>query len=298
MTFCNIVYHIAIELGLLSLPVSETTTWVAQRIRESREKLGLSQAQLAERLGRTQTSVSLWESGKRTAGLDDLIDVADALGVEVSRFLPPNRARRPVVALLRATAERLVDQQLYSVIDQVVSDAEGAAMPKAELSVSAAAPSHAANELLEKANANTPPIDVRDLCARCGVLVLTRSFPEALSGFVFAYEDGAVIGINVDQPETRQRFTMAHELAHYLLGHHERSSDYEDRFHIDLAESTPPGHDWRAERAANDFAADLLMPRRLMAAAFEESHYPIALASKFNVSQVAMGIRLLELGLR
>jgi Zn-dependent peptidase ImmA (M78 family)/DNA-binding XRE family transcriptional regulator len=277
--------------------VSETTTWVAQRIRESREKAGLSQAQLAERLDRTQTSVSLWESGKRTAGLDDLIDIADALGVEVSTFLPPNRARRPVVALLRATAERLVDHQLYEAIDRLVSDAEVAAMPSAELSVSAAGPSHAANELLEKANVNAPPIDVLSLCAKCGVLVLKRSFREALSGFVFAYEDGAVIGINDDQLKTRQRFTMAHELGHYLLRHHERS-DYGGRFHIDLAEGTPPGFDWRAERAANEFAADLLMPRRLMAAAFAQSQDPITLASTFNVSQVAMGIRLDALGLR
>jgi Zn-dependent peptidase ImmA (M78 family)/DNA-binding XRE family transcriptional regulator len=278
--------------------VSETTTWVALRVRESRENLRLSQAQLAERLGRTQTAISLWESGKRTPGLDDLIDIADALGVEVSRFLPPNRAGRPVVALLRATAERLVDHHLYAAIDQLASDAEDATMPKAALSVSAAAPSHAANELLEKAHVNEAPIDVLDLCGRCGVLVLTRSFRETLSGLVFAYEDGAVIGINTDQPPTRQRFTMAHELAHYLLRHHERSSDNEDRFHIDLAEGPPPGFDWRAERAANAFAADLLMPRRLMAAAYEQTQNPVALASRFKVSQVAMGIRLLELGLR
>ncbi|HTU78400.1 MAG TPA: ImmA/IrrE family metallo-endopeptidase [Solirubrobacteraceae bacterium] len=77
---------------------------------------------------------------------------------------------------------------------------------------------------------------------------------------MFTYGDGAVIGINADHPETRQRFTMAHELGHYLLRHHERAEAYEDRFHLDLAENTPPGFDWRAERAANDFAADLLMP--------------------------------------
>lgn len=278
--------------------MSETKTWVARRIRETREKLGLSQAQLAERLGRTQTAVSLWESGRRTPGLDDLIEIADALGVDVTTLLPPNRVARPVVALLRATAERLIDHQLYEAVDRLVSDAEDATMPEAELSVSAAAPSHAANELLEKAHVNEPPIDILGLCARCGVLVLTRSFQETLSGLVFAYEDGAVIGVNADQAATRQRFTVAHELAHYLLRHHERSPEYEDRFHIDLAEGTPPGFDWRAERAANAFAADLLMPRRLMSTAFEQTQDPVALATRFDVSQVAMGIRLLELGLR
>jgi Zn-dependent peptidase ImmA (M78 family)/DNA-binding XRE family transcriptional regulator len=279
-------------------PVSETTTWVARRIRESREELGLSQAQLAERLDRTQTAVSLWESGKRTAGLDDLIDIADALDVEVSRFLPPNRARRPVEALLRATAERLVDHELYEAVDKLATDAEDAILGEAELSVSAAAPAHAANELLEKAKVGAPPINVEDLCRKCGVLVLARSFPEALSGLVFAYQDGAVIGINSSHPDTRQRFTMAHELGHYILRHHERSRGHEERFHLDLIDGTPPGFDWRAERAANDFAADLLMPRRFMAAAFRESQDPVKLAAKFDVSQVTMGIRLQELGLR
>jgi Zn-dependent peptidase ImmA (M78 family)/DNA-binding XRE family transcriptional regulator len=267
-------------------------------MRESREELGLSQSELAERLGRTQTAVSLWESGKRTAGLDDLIDIADALGIELSRLLPPNQARRPVEALLRATAVQLVDHQLYEAIDRLATDAEGATLPEPELAVSAAAPSHAANELLEKANIREPPVDVAMLCVLCGVLVLERSFREALSGLVFAYEDGAVIGVNADHPETRQRFTIAHELGHYLLGHHERSPVYEERFHLDLAERMPPGFDHRAERAANDFAADLLMPRRLMSAAFEQSQDPVVLAEQFNVSQVAMGIRLIELGIR
>ncbi len=276
--------------------MSETTAWVAQRIRESRLERGLSQAELAERLDRTQTAVSLWEAGKRTAGLDDLIDIADALEIEVGRLLP--RTSRPVVAVLRATAERLVDDQLYAAVDQLACDAEATPIPDRELTVSATAPSHAANELLEKAKINKPPVRVEDLCRRCGALLLRRAFPEALSGLIFAYEEGAVIGVNSEHPETRQRFTMAHELGHYLLGHHERAGDYDDRFHIDLTEGTPPGFDWRAERSANDFAADLLMPRRLLAAEFEKSENPTKLAEKFDVSQVAMGFRLVNLGLR
>jgi Zn-dependent peptidase ImmA (M78 family)/DNA-binding XRE family transcriptional regulator len=278
--------------------VTETTTWVASRLREARDQLGWSQAELAQRLNCTQTAISLWESGKRTPGLDDLIDIADALDIDVNAFLPPSRARRPVVAVLRATAERLVDSQLYMAIDQLVSDAEVATLPKPEIVVSAAAPSHAANELLEKAQINQPPVDVPELCTRCGVLVLKRSFPDALSGLVFAHESAAVIGINEDHSDTRQRFSMAHELGHFLLGHHERSSDYEHRFHIDLSEGTPPGFDWRAERAANEFAADLLMPRRLIAAEFKQSQNPSTLAELFEVSEIAMGYRLVNLGLR
>jgi Zn-dependent peptidase ImmA (M78 family)/DNA-binding XRE family transcriptional regulator len=278
--------------------VSETTAWVARRIREAREQLGLSQAELARRLDRTQTAISLWESGKRTAGLDDLIDIADALDLDVSTLLPPNRARRPVVTVLRATAERLVDHELYTAIDKLVSEAEASPMPQPDLVVSATTPAHAANELLEKARVDATPVDVQSLCSRCGVLVLKSPFPDALSGLVFAHEGGAVAGINSSHTDTRQRFSLAHELGHFLLGHHERSSDYEHRFHIDVSEGTPPGFDWRAERAANDFAADLLMPRRLIAAEFERSQDASKLATRFQVSEIAMGYRLVNLGLR
>jgi Zn-dependent peptidase ImmA (M78 family) len=120
----------------------------------------------------------------------------------------------------------------------------------------------------------------------------------AALGLVSAHEDGAVIGINDGHSDTRQRFSAAHELGHFLLGHHERSSSYEQRFHIDISEGSPPGFDWRAERAANDFAADLLMPRRLIAAEFQQSQDPTKPAARFHVSEIAMGYRLVNLGLR
>jgi hypothetical protein len=56
-------------------------------------------------------------------------------------------------------------------------------------------------------------------------------------------DEGAVIGVNDVQSEYRQRFTIGHELGHYLLDHHER-------FHIDLGphvqHGDPPGYDWQS----------------------------------------------------
>jgi Zn-dependent peptidase ImmA (M78 family) len=93
-------------------------------------------------------------------------------------------------------------------------------------------------------------------------------------------------------------FSLAHELGHFLLGHHLRGRGFGERFHLDIAEGTPPDYDWRAERAANDFAADVLMPRRLISQAFEQVSAPGLLAERFDVSEVAMGYLLLNLGLR
>ena len=82
---------------------------------------------------------------------------------------------------------------------------------------------------------------------------------------------------------------------HYLLNHH-------DRFHIDLGPNAehgdPPGYDWQSERAADQFAANLLMPSTLVHEAYAEDDSTAPLAHRFKVSESAMGYRLIEFGLR
>jgi Zn-dependent peptidase ImmA (M78 family)/DNA-binding XRE family transcriptional regulator len=279
--------------------VTDTTTaWVAQAIRRVREQRGWSQSELARRLERTQTSVSYWESGKRTPGLDELLELSDVLDVGVDTFIPPERTRRPVTAVLRATVARLADTDLEHAVDALVEQAEGAGLPEVELEISGKAPTHAANELLEKAGVSDPPVSVQELARRCGVLVLHHDLPDSLSGLVFALDGGGVIGINAGHHPNRQRFSLAHELGHFLLGHHQGGIGHEDRFHIDSSDAMPPGYDAGAERSANEFAAELLMPRKFVSAAFRETTDPGDLAAQFEVSEVAMGYRLVNLGLR
>jgi Zn-dependent peptidase ImmA (M78 family)/DNA-binding XRE family transcriptional regulator len=271
--------------------MSATAGWVARQVRLARKRRGWSQQELAERLDRTQTAVSYWESGKRKPDIDDLLDLADALDEDVSFFLPPDRQRQPIRAILRATAERLASSDLQETLERLIDEAEAAHWPAAKIEVQASHPAQAAEELVEKAGVKRPPIPVEKLAEMCGVLVLERKSPQELSGLVFEYDDAAVIGVNADHHVNRRRFTIAHELGHYLLEHH-------DRFHIDVEEGELLGHDWRAERAANDFAAELLMPRRFVIDAFKKTHDPGLLAQRFEVSELAMGYRLVNLGLR
>jgi Zn-dependent peptidase ImmA (M78 family) len=58
-----------------------------------------------------------------------------------------------------------------------------------------------------------------------------------------------------------------------------------------------PSYDWRAERAANEFAANLLMPAIMVRRAATETSNIRELAVKFKVSVAAMGYRLADLGL-
>jgi transcriptional regulator with XRE-family HTH domain len=68
--------------------VQAETQAVSDKIREARLLAGMTQQQLADALGVTQTAVSYWESGKRDMGVGDLLAYAAALGVAAASLLP------------------------------------------------------------------------------------------------------------------------------------------------------------------------------------------------------------------
>lgn len=59
---------------------------VGQRIREARERLGLTQEALGQLIGRTQYSISQYESGSRAIAITELPALARALNVPISYF--------------------------------------------------------------------------------------------------------------------------------------------------------------------------------------------------------------------
>ncbi len=106
------------------------------------------------------------------------------------------------------------------------------------------------------------------------------------------YVDGVwTISINRDHNKKRQRFTLAHELAHYIL-HKEKNSEFKDAvfFRDEVLDSM--------EYKANEFAGELLMPENLVRNAIENQRIRNIgqLADKFGVSAAAMKYRILSLG--
>ncbi|HEY0871735.1 MAG TPA: ImmA/IrrE family metallo-endopeptidase, partial [Acidothermaceae bacterium] len=78
-----------------------------------------------------------------------------------------------------------------------------------------------------------------------------------------------------------------------------------ESFHVDFGgELSPaatgehPDYNWRNERAANDFAANLLMPAAVVRTEFTKTADVNELADLFDVSPAAMGFRLTNLRLR
>lgn len=90
------------------------------RLRTARENLGMTQEDLAARLGKNQNSISAYENGTRAIRITDLPELAEVLSVPVAYFFgddypvdeatvllsefPPDK-RKEIVARLRFELE-------------------------------------------------------------------------------------------------------------------------------------------------------------------------------------------------
>ena len=135
------------------------------------------------------------------------------------------------------------------------------------------------------------PVDPMLLAGRLGIRVERSALPPDVSGIITMPAGGIpVISLNRLDSVSRQRFTCAHEIGHYLR--RQEGGDYEASF-TDYRD-TLAGLGVDAEEVyANQFAAALLMPahlvRTLFAGDVEE------LARRFGTSAQAMTIRLRNL---
>ena len=134
------------------------------------------------------------------------------------------------------------------------------------------------------------PIDVAAAAKFIGLGVWEDdSLPESIAGKIFRdSKNGGVqdysIVVRAKDPFVRKRFTIAHELAHYIL--------HRNKFNSELIEDAlyRSGLSSRVEAQANGLAADLLMPRHLLAKYKDKS--VTDLAALFQVSEQAMRIRV------
>lgn len=278
--------------------MTEPARDIGRRLKAARLRAGASQAEVALHLGVTQTAVSYWEAGRRLPGVGQLMSLAGYLDIQLTSLLPDTTARRPVGAVLRAVAEQVDDEELASALEAFSSSAAAMPPPPAELTTRAAGARDAAEQLLAAANLpDIPPVNVEVLAIRCGVRVLDFDFRGMVDGLVAQLPDGPAIGLDKTRthPE-RRRFTLAHELGHHLLRH-------SASFHVDFGDvvggaGEPPGYNWQHERAANEFAANLLMPADAVRREHSLDSDIEVLAARFAVSRQAMGFRLAALGLR
>lgn len=161
-----------------------------------------------------------------------------------------------------------------------------------------------ADALLIKAGVMAPPVPVEDIIRSRGITIQPTASLGDVSGLVLRKGKETVIGVNKKQVPTRQRFTLAHELAHALL-HHGEEVRFDKDFRVNLR-SVISGLGIDVEEIeANFFAACLLMPRRFLEADpeaalvdVEDAQAVAKLAKRYGVSAHAMSIRLGNLAVR
>jgi Zn-dependent peptidase ImmA (M78 family) len=167
----------------------------------------------------------------------------------------------------------------------------------------ARSPAAQAHRLLQSARITEPPIPVERIASALGIQVALQPLEADVSGMLYRDEQRALIGVNASEPHTRRRFTIAHELGHHQL-HEGRRLIVDKLVRVNLrAPKTMPSD--TEEREANQFAAELLMPREMVKAAVVEfvgdreivsdRQLVRRLAEIFDVSQQAMEYRLVNL---
>lgn len=141
------------------------------------------------------------------------------------------------------------------------------------------------------------PVQTVPIANALGLQVFrARGWPNNISGMIVRddeglSESGFVIYVNAEHPEVRRRFTIAHEIGHFVL-HQSLIGDGV----VEDALLRAEGLSNKVEAQANKMAADILMPWHLIELAEKEGIVTIEeLARAFKVSTDAMSIRVLGL---
>jgi hypothetical protein len=141
----------------------------------------------------------------------------------------------------------------------------------------------------------TVPVDLFGLIADLGLkLMVDHSMPPSIAGKLQRdphVPSGFRVVINGHDNPRRQRFTMAHEVAHYVL----HRDLFDDGLVDDAMYRSALSDEY--ERQANHLAAQILLPATAVRAAYRDHKALGTLANMFDVSDAALRIRLSELGL-
>lgn len=154
------------------------------------------------------------------------------------------------------------------------------------------------SELLGDNGVVRSPVPVEKIAQNLGIEVKFEAAEDDLSGALIREPKGrVVIGVNSAHHPNRQRFTIAHEIGHFIL-HRGMKLHVDEDFRVNLRDGSVNDE----EVDANSFAAELLMPTEFVSRDTQKLG-PIdqqgleRLARRYQVSSRAMEIRLTNLGL-
>ena len=149
-------------------------------------------------------------------------------------------------------------------------------------------------EILDTLNIKSRPTPVEEI-ASIHKIKISRAPSKEFSGILIRKDGHALIGINNSEAPVRQRFSIAHELAHYFL-HPQKDTfvDYRKENNNEIKSFK--------ETEADHFAAALLMPKKFLEEDVKNLNSKFItekeiriLSTRYEVSNDAMTFRLLNL---
>lgn len=164
--------------------------------------------------------------------------------------------------------------------------------------------------ILAENKINSVPVNLEKIAKNLQIKIIKQSAEDDLAGFLLKDFDGksALIGVNENHHSNRQRFTIAHEIGHYFL-HNFQGVHFDGKntgLQMYLRNDLSSQGISIEEREANLFAAELLMPESILIKdVVEFSEFYLlddrdtsirAIAAKYEVSQLALTYRLINLG--
>jgi Zn-dependent peptidase ImmA (M78 family) len=162
-----------------------------------------------------------------------------------------------------------------------------------------------AAQILHDSGAYRLPVAIDLVVNRLNLKAIASSLDEEMSGLLVVENKRGAIAYNAAHAAVRQRFTLAHEIGHYLL--HLRNAHsrlFLDRYVVYRRDDLASAGNDREEIEANAFAAALLMPAQLVREEIRRHGLDLddegdlrVLAKRCNVSTTAMSFRLGHLGL-
>jgi hypothetical protein len=165
-------------------------------------------------------------------------------------------------------------------------------------------PKRLAEAIVKQLPSDTRAIPVREIAKAIDIIEIREEVLDGLEGGLVV-ESGKSKGkilVHSQRSEKRKRFTIAHEIGHYVNPSHTVSSLEGFRctsadFRID--DSAAQTVHTKMEAQANEFAAELLMPERLLKTFFRtrpglDLDHIIQMSDWFNVSKEAASRRYIE----
>ncbi|TRU49829.1 MAG: ImmA/IrrE family metallo-endopeptidase, partial [Microcystis aeruginosa Ma_QC_Ca_00000000_S207] len=255
----------------------------------AREARGISQAELADKIGTSQVNINRWESGMFDINSEAFVQIAEVLGFPESFFFQEGEIAPPAFYRKRdKVAKKILDVinaniNIYRLqignLLQAMQREEPAIPNYGEIT-----PQEAAQALRKKWKIAKGAIEnMTDILEVNGIIVISFDFKTERvdSQSILTENKHPVIFTNKKLLGDRLRFSLAYELGHLVMHAYNRPN-----FDIDS------GH------KANLFAAEFLMPAKDILADFKQNITLQTLANlktKWKVSMQALLYRAADL---